>query len=431
MDLKFGHVSDCHLGAWRKDSLNEMGYEAFTKMIDILIEEQVNFLIISGDLYDVSNPTVEVVDLATKQLNRLKENSIPVYGIMGSHDFSPSQKTMIRPLTSANLFTNVSQSNWTDDPQHPLQLNFVEDPNTKIKIAGLRGRKKGLELKDYEQLDLKQLENEKGTKIFVLHTMLSELKPKEYDQMESGPKSILPHSFIYYAGGHIHKTVPEELRDGPITINKNDEMQKKIIYPGSMYPTNFKELESFQYGGFCVVSGNNLDGDLEVKYIPLKIREIETIFVEASNKSTVQVKDIIDQEVMRREVSGKIVVMRIKGMLSSGKSNELQSNEIIEILKEKGAHEVFINKAGLISEEYENVKIDTEKTNEQIENEIIYEHAQKTELEGISEGKLEAKIHELINTLGREIKDEEKVKDYDSEMYETFKNIFEIESDEV
>lgn len=101
MKIKFAHLSDCHLGAWRKETLNEIGYTTFTQIIDRILGEQVDFVIISGDLYDVSNPKVDVIDIATRELRRLKDANIPVYGIMGSHDFSPSGKSMIRPLISA------------------------------------------------------------------------------------------------------------------------------------------------------------------------------------------------------------------------------------------------------------------------------------------------------------------------------------------
>ncbi|GAG67169.1 unnamed protein product, partial [marine sediment metagenome] len=168
-------------------------------------------------------------------------------------------------------------------------MQFTEDSKTKIKLTGMRARKKSLEIRDYDILDKKNLEDEEGNKIFVLHTMLSELKPKEYKDMKSGPKSMLPKGFLYYAGGHLHKTIPEQLREESniYTISNDSELNKKVIYPGSIYPTNFLELEQFQYGGFCIVSGGMTDGDLHVKYIPLKIKEIVSLFFDAKNKSAV------------------------------------------------------------------------------------------------------------------------------------------------
>ena len=62
MKIKFAHVSDVHLGAWRNEKINELGYKAFEKIVNNIIEENADFVIISGDLYDVSNPKVEVID---------------------------------------------------------------------------------------------------------------------------------------------------------------------------------------------------------------------------------------------------------------------------------------------------------------------------------------------------------------------------------
>lgn len=68
--LKFAHLADCHLGAWRKENLNQIGYEAFERAIDIIIEEQADFVFISGDLFDVSNPKVDELDLTVRHLKR-------------------------------------------------------------------------------------------------------------------------------------------------------------------------------------------------------------------------------------------------------------------------------------------------------------------------------------------------------------------------
>lgn len=430
MKIKIAHVADCHLGGWRRESLNKLGYEAFEQMIDLIIKENVDFLIISGDLYDVSNPKVDVVDIATKQLTRLKDNHIPVYGIMGSHDFSPSNKSMLRPLISARLFKNVSKPIWDTDEKYPLRLQFFEDEKTNIKITGMRARKRGVELEDYHQLHLKSLDSEPGTKIFVLHTMLNELKPKDYANMSSGPKSILPKNFLYYAGGHIHQPVPEKLRDGSYTIKCGDSLEKKVVYPGVLYPTNFRELEKLQYGGFCIVSGEIPGGDLEVRYISLPIKQIHTIFIDANNKSTSLVKEILEQEIARSDVEDKIVIVRIEGVLSSGRPSELNTTDIIDTIKAKDAYEVLINKNQLNSDEYEKIFIDSEETNEEIENRLINEHAQKIEIPQLPKEQLIKSIHQILASLGREKEEGEKVADYDEEMVDLFFDILNIKLEE-
>ena len=334
---------------------------------------------------------------------------------------------MLRPLFSADLFKNVSKPIWTENPDFPLRLELFEEEKTKIKITGMRARKKGLELDDYQKLDITVLEKEPGIKIFLLHTMLSELKPVEYQNMESGPKSILPRNFLYYAGGHIHKTIPEDLREKPYIIKKDFDLVKKVVYPGCLSPTNFLELEKQQYGGFCIVSGDVPNGDLEVKYIKLQLKGVIRLFVDANNKTSIEVKDIIDQEISRGSFEDKIVLVRIEGCLSSGKSYDIQANDIIQKLTQKGAYEVLLNKSKLISEIYEKISIDPGETNELIEARLIHEHVQKVDIQNISKDKLKQKISQLLSALGREIKEGEKVRDYDQEILESFYTILEID----
>ncbi|TXT61816.1 MAG: putative DNA repair exonuclease SbcD [Promethearchaeota archaeon] len=423
--IKFAHLSDIHLGAWRNDTLNKVGYNAFEKAIDTIIEEKVDFVIISGDLYDVSNPKVDVVDIATKNLKKLQNNRIPVYGIMGSHDFSPSKKSMIRPLKSAELFIDVFDGTLSEE--NKLKLFFTQDPKTKVKFTGLRARKRSLEIEDYKILDKQFLEKEPGIKIFILHTMLSELKPKEFSKMESTAKSFLPQNFHYYAGGHIHKTIPHQLRRGK-TLKV--EEQNKYIYPGCLSPANFREIESFQYGGLCIVSGNinleNETADLAVEFVPIKIKEVSTLYIDCNNKSVSEVKNKIHKEISNLDIKDKILTIRLHGELRNGKTYEIRTNKIVNRLKKKGAYEVLINKLGLTSKEYASVSVKTGKTNQEIESELIKEHAEQLKFQDLSDKEVIDNIHNLFEVMGKEREENSKVKDYEQHLIEEFDKIFNL-----
>lgn len=426
MFVKFAHLSDCHLGAWRKEILNQMGYKAFEQAIDKILEEEVDFAIISGDLFDISNPKVDVVDLAVRELKRLYDKNIPVYGIMGSHDFSPSDNSMIRPLISAGLFIDVSKGEILDNKK--LKLHFIQDSKTRIKLTGLRARKRSLEIEDYKRLMREDLENEKGIKIFVLHTMMSELKPVEFKDMESAPKSLLPQNFAYYAGGHLHKTVPEKLRRGDHTFIV--DKKNNIIYPGSLYPTDFRELEKYQYGGFCIVSGDinveSQSSDLKIKFIPIKPIEIFTLVIDCTNKTVIESLELIDQEISALSVKDKIVTVRIIGTLTSGKTYEIKSNEIAEKLRNKGALDALIKKSALISKEYAPISVVVGKTNKEIEEALIREHAEKTDMKKTSKKDMENKIHGILEVLGTDREEGTQVREYNEDLLRQFLKIFDL-----
>ena len=220
--MKFAHLADCHIGSWRDPLLANLSTEAFEKAIDICIDEKVDFIIVAGDLFNTSLPGIDKLKDTVKKLKELSEKNIPVYIIAGSHDFSPSGKTMLDVLENAGLAINVSRGKPVDGK---LKLNFTIDKKTNTKITGLLGRAGSLERSFYENLIRENLEKESGYKIFLFHSLLSEIKPKQFEKVDSLPISLLPKNFDYYAGGHPHFVFSEKIENYGI-----------ISYPGPLFP---------------------------------------------------------------------------------------------------------------------------------------------------------------------------------------------------
>ena len=175
--MLFAHLADCHIGSWRDPKLRDVSTKAFEKAVDLCIDKKVDFIVISGDLFNTSLPSIDLLKQATKKLKELKDKNIPVYMIAGSHDFSPSGKTMLDVLEHAGLIKNVAKGEVIDEK---LKLNFIVDKKTKAKITGLLGKKGSLEKEYYENLIKEDLEKEQGYKIFIFHSALTELKPEEF-----------------------------------------------------------------------------------------------------------------------------------------------------------------------------------------------------------------------------------------------------------
>ena len=199
--MKFAHIADCHIGSWKDLRLRNANTKAFERAIDKCIESQVDFVLISGDLFNTSMPAIDELKVVVQKLKELKDKDIQVYIIAGSHDFSPSGKTMLDVLESAGLLINVAKGEIVDNK---LKLKFTIDKKTNAKITGMIGRRGSLEKEYYRNLIKDNLEKEPGYKIFLFHSLLSELKPKDMDKVESQPLSFLPKHFDYYAGGHPH-----------------------------------------------------------------------------------------------------------------------------------------------------------------------------------------------------------------------------------
>ena len=94
--VKFIHTADLHLDTpfkglsnWNSDlasKLKDATFKSFRKIIDLCLNEKVDFLIISGDIFDSENKSLAAQLKFVSELKRLSENGIYTYFICGNHD---------------------------------------------------------------------------------------------------------------------------------------------------------------------------------------------------------------------------------------------------------------------------------------------------------------------------------------------------------
>ncbi|MEK6950501.1 MAG: DNA repair exonuclease [Nanoarchaeota archaeon] len=374
--MKYAHLADLHLGSWRDLPLRDLSTKAFLLAMDDCVQQQVDFILFAGDIFNTSLPSLDTLKIVTKKLKELKDYSIPVYVIPGSHDFSPSGKTMIDVLEHAGLVKNVCKG--TVDEANILHLQFTQDQKTGAKLTGIPGRKGQLDRSYYEQLALEELEQEPGYKIFLFHTSLTELKPKHLENVESYPASFLPKRFNYYAGGHLHHRTLVELPDyGPLT------------YPGALFPNNFLEVEKYSHGGYFIITAiaaarTPADGAVSGASQTMDWRPVVPIHhhhftLDCSHKTPEQATAELEQQLAAVKVTGSLVTLRLSGMLEQGKVADLPLRRIMEHLLSLGAYSVLRNTAQLQSPQFEEVKI-ASTNQETIEEELIREHQQQNAL---------------------------------------------------
>jgi len=167
-------MSDIHLGAHREPALKELERKCFAEAMDACVKEAVDFLLISGDLFDSGIPDLGVVNDAVKKMRELRDAKIPIYAIYGSHDYTPTGTSVIDILHTAGVLTNIMHPSIKDGR---LRLKIFVDPDTGAKLTGIAARKIGLESKQYEILDREPLEKETGFKVFAFHSGITQFKP--------------------------------------------------------------------------------------------------------------------------------------------------------------------------------------------------------------------------------------------------------------
>jgi DNA repair exonuclease SbcCD nuclease subunit len=373
---KFSHITDCHLGSWRNPKLRELNLRAFERSILISIKEQVDFILITGDFFDVNIPQLAPVKKAVEIMKHARDSGIPIYMIYGSHDFNTANISMIDILHSAELFIKPTEFQFNSDS---VILKFFVDKKTGAKITGISGRKVGLDKEIYEKLDKKKLETEDGFKIFLLHRGIQEILPINMQFRDSIPLSLIPKGFDYYGGGHIHKRFEKKIDNS------------LIAYPGPLFGSTFQDLEDTAKGekrGFYIISFDKKIFDC--KFIELNLAEILYKEIISQKWTSEKLKDEITKNISELRVENKVVLIKIKGKLVGKRSNIDFGKFNLDISK-RGALLSFININNLSSDETRPIVVHSNNKFD-IEMEIFHEGIKNFQAESTLSSKLKNQI---------------------------------------
>ncbi len=390
---KFAHIADCHLGAQKYPELKELEIRAFKESLDICMAEKVDFIIIAGDLFHSNLPDMGVVKEAVGKLSEIREKGIPIYINYGSHDFSPNQTSIIDVITESGLLKKLFNGRITRDESgnEQLKLEFTTDPKTGAKLTGISGRKMGIDTTYYNMLDRKSLEEEDGYKIFVFHTSVKYLLPDYLSKMEGIDIKQFPSKFNYYAGGHVHKRVCEDKISD----------YGAISYSGPLFGGYPRDLEVSAKGekrGFYIIEFDEKKRSScnDIRFVELDLTKYLYLEFNADHKTSSNLHDEIKAGIERKsnqgQIDGRIIVLKVKGELSGGKTSDVNFQEIRKNLKDAGALHVSVNYHGLVSREYTEIRVKG-GTVEEIEENLLQENLVN----------INVPLKELKDTEGREL----------------------------
>ena len=421
---KFAHITDCHLGSWRNPKLRELNLQAFEKSISISIKEQVDFILITGDFFDVNIPQLAPVKRAVEILKQARDSGIAVYMIYGSHDFNTANISMIDILHSAELFIKPTDFQTNTDS---VILKFFVDKKTGAKITGISGRKVGLDREMYEKLDKKNLEMEDGFKIFLLHKGIQEILPLDLNFRDSLPISLVPKGFDYYGGGHIHKRVEKKI-NGSV-----------IVYPGPLFGSSFQDLEETAKGekrGFYIISFDKKI--LDCRFIEINLVDILYNEIVSSKWNSETLEDEITKNISGLEVKNKIVLIKVKGKLL-GKRSNIDFGKFSLDISNRGALMSFINTNNLSTDETKVIAVHSDNKFD-IEREIFHESIKNFQSEPALSDKVKKQINSkltgktgeslsisLLEILRNEKLENENTSTYDDRIFSFAKSVFDEE----
>ena len=231
-----------------------------------------------------------------------------------------------------------------------------------MKIAGMIGRRSGLERELYSRLSNEHLEAEDGLKIFMFHSAVEELKQDGFSQIDAVGASFFPRDFFYYAGGHVH-----------IVEHADVDCRKNIVFPGPTFPNNFSEVEKLGCGSFCIVENG------KIEHVRLSLHPVVCARIDCSGKNALEIARLMEEHFEAVDVGNAIVCLRLEGKMKDSKVSDVDFRKVFFGLESKGAYFVMKNSNGLSDSEFEEVKV-CQDCSENIEEKIIDEHLSQSQL---------------------------------------------------
>lgn len=233
--IKILHTADWHLGK-KLDSFSRLEEQilVMNEIIEIADQQQVDLVLIAGDLFDNFNPSVEAVELFYKTLKRLSNNGKrPVVAISGNHD-SPSLIDAPDPLARECGIILIGY------PNAKIQEFELNDFKILKSVEGM------IELKlnsfDYpiriihtpyaNEIRLKQYfgENKEDALNEVLATNWKNIADEYCD--ENGVNLLIAHLYMNQKGAEI---LEEPEGEKPIKIGNADMIFSEAIPPQIQY----------------------------------------------------------------------------------------------------------------------------------------------------------------------------------------------------
>lgn len=259
--IKFIHTADLHLdtpfrslSSMNKDlaeRLKDATFRSFEKIINLCISEQVDFLLVSGDIFDGEDRSLSAQLKFVKGLQRLSGERIHTYFICGNHD----------PLSSWLDYLELPENVFRFGSSKVEYVVYMKNGSPLARIYGISYRIGS------ENRDLASKYKLKGRplpfSIALLHGTVGNPGPHA-NYAPFRIDDIADKGFDYWALGHIHKK--QIIR----------RASPAVIYPGNPQGRDFGEPG--QRG--CYLVEMTQDNDPAIRFLPTQNIRFEQVTID-------------------------------------------------------------------------------------------------------------------------------------------------------
>ena len=337
--MKVLHTSDLHIGKnLHKHRINFAHEHLFNYLIDTIIKDEIDLLLISGDIFDTSYVSVSTQKVFYDFLDRLSKIKTlkDTVIISGNHDL-PSMLDLATPfleLSNIHIITSINVENQIftlNDRNNIPYCNIVAIPFLREKdikpdlesdnIIDIQKELEAALINHYRNVDeyiVKNLDLNLPT-ISLMHlfatgsTSTTEIEGEKHRDIYVGKLKTInantfPKNIDYYALGHIHK---------PQIVNKDE----RIVYSGSPIALNFGEKTAKQ---IVKLDFNNKEFTKEKILLP-KFLNLEQLEAESIDDIKNQLNQLDND--MKIDYKDDPIYLEI---IYKSKNIESSINEIIE-----------------------------------------------------------------------------------------------------
>ena len=314
-NIRFIHTADLHLDSPFKglsdipvhiyQQLKLSTFNAFDRLIDYCIEKKVDFLLISGDLYDLEDRSIKAQIHFFKGVEKLNQHNIHTYIIHGNHD----------PLDQINTSFIWPDTVHFFSAEKVESLSFFKDGREAARIYG-----RSYPTKSFKENIVKQyqVENDRVFNIGLLHTNIDN-DPLHEAYAPCTLSELMNTKIDYWALGHIHK--------GKILSEKSPA----IIYPGN---TQGRHINEAGIKGAVLVEASDKSVDF-ITMLPTSNIMWENIAIDLTDIDTINelismIENRLEEQLTNVELP---VIARLNLSGSTNLYKELNKEGAIEDIK--------------------------------------------------------------------------------------------------
>lgn len=343
--MKLLHIGDLHIGKKLNDIilLNDQKI-VLNQIIQISIEEDVDGILIAGDVYDKNSPSNEAMDLFNDFITKLVKLEKKVYIIAGNHDANQKISYFSYLLRKNNVFVSeeflgTTQEIIENDEYGEVHIHLLPF----IKPIVVKKIYPNEIINTYEDAIKTTLGYSKvdvnNRNILLCHQFITGSETSDSEQLAIGGLDNIDYTvfddFDYVALGHIHKAQ----KVGRDTLR----------YSGSILKYSFSEANHVKS---CTLLNIKEKGKIEIKKIPLiqpnDVRIIKGNYDEIISMpySLDYVKIILEDEIVPIDARYNILMVfpnMMKLVLANSRTDDDNTIEITDDFRLASIMDLFID----------------------------------------------------------------------------------------